>query len=152
MFSLAILSCGGVYGDDTENSPIQPDDPRITHFIIDRPAECITFEENKEYVQPQWVFDCVNSKKLLPVSEYQPGKKLPPHISPFYEYTGEGEIQTKLKTPKSQHNVPQLEIKQDKPVEDENNDLREMLISKNKKRVLNRIREEKLKKKKVVKK
>jgi hypothetical protein len=46
---------------------------------------------NKEYVQPQWIFDCLNKKMILPVSNYAPGKKLPPHLSPYYEVNEKGE-------------------------------------------------------------
>jgi pescadillo protein len=110
----------------------------------------ITFEENKEYVQPQWIFDCINSKKLLPVAEYIPGRKLPPHNSPFYEYSEDGEIKPKMKVPKQTEKAEETK-EENTPAEatEENTDLREMLMSRNKKKILNRIREEKLKKKKV---
>lgn len=124
------------------------DDNRITHYIVDRNPEFITFIDNKEYVQPQWIFDCVNNKKLLPVSEYLPGKKLPPHLSPFFEYTQD--------TWKSKKSVNLKDIQQDIQQDNKHNDqsfneqteLKEMLISNNKKKILNKIRQEKNKKKK----
>jgi pescadillo protein len=68
-------------------SAFKEDDPRITHHVIDRPVV------NKErhtsgkrvYVQPQWVIDCVNLKKILGASLYAPGQTLPPHLSPFVD-------------------------------------------------------------------
>lgn len=57
-------------------------DSCITHQIVDRPGQQ-TPVIGRYYVQPQWVFDCVNARLLLPVAEYFPGVQLPPHLSPF---------------------------------------------------------------------
>lgn len=57
-------------------------DSCITHQIVDRPGQQ-TPVIGRYYVQPQWVFDCVNARLLLPVADYFPGVLLPPHLSPF---------------------------------------------------------------------
>ncbi|WFD25512.1 mRNA-binding ribosome synthesis protein nop7 [Malassezia nana] len=69
-------------------SQVSEDDARITHHILDRPVvEGQTLEHPGErvYVQPQWLVDCVNARKLLPTDPYRPGQTLPPHLSPFVD-------------------------------------------------------------------
>lgn len=57
----------------------------ITHFVVDRPALPPGFErvDSIEYVQPQYLFDCLNARMLLPPNGYRLGEELPPHVSPF---------------------------------------------------------------------
>lgn len=57
-------------------------DETITHQIVDRPSMDKQFI-SRYYVQPQWVFDSVNARELLPVEKYLMGTILPPHLSPF---------------------------------------------------------------------
>lgn len=59
-------------------------DETITHQIVDRPNVDKQYI-NRYYIQPQWVYDCVNAKILLPVEDYFIGVTLPPHLSPFVE-------------------------------------------------------------------
>ncbi|KAJ5175232.1 Pescadillo [Penicillium canariense] len=91
----AVLGDGAFTHDET--------DPRITHQIVDRPqlpegslpaipaaAEGAapkvkpgTRIPGRTYVQPQWIWDCVNDGKLLRADLYSPGATLPPHLSPW---------------------------------------------------------------------
>lgn len=41
--------------------------------IVDRPTQGHKFL-SREYVQPQWIYDCVNARILLPVEEYVVGR------------------------------------------------------------------------------
>lgn len=57
-------------------------DETITHHIVDRPNMTKQYI-SRYYVQPQWVFDSMNARELLPVEKYLIGCILPPHLSPF---------------------------------------------------------------------
>ncbi|XP_063050394.1 pescadillo [Engraulis encrasicolus] len=69
------VSIGGTY-DVTDET--------ITHHIVDRPSVDKQYV-NRYYIQPQWVYDCINGKIKLPVEDYFLGVSLPPHLSPFVE-------------------------------------------------------------------
>ncbi|CDR95218.1 pescadillo N-terminus family protein, putative [Babesia bigemina] len=70
---LVILSAGGTI-TELENA---------THVIVDRPVADV--DPTKDYVQPQYVFDCLNCGILLPVQQYAIGVPLPHHLSPFVD-------------------------------------------------------------------
>jgi pescadillo protein len=90
----SVLGDGAFTHDET--------DPRITHQIVDRPqlpqeslpaipaADETTVQvrpgsriPGRTYIQPQWVWDCINEGKLLRADLYAPGTTLPPHLSPW---------------------------------------------------------------------
>ncbi|XP_030376873.1 pescadillo homolog [Scaptodrosophila lebanonensis] len=59
-------------------------DETITHQIVDRPSLTKQYI-SRDYIQPQWIFDCVNQRQLLPTNKYFMGEVLPPHLSPFVD-------------------------------------------------------------------
>ena len=74
-----------IWAEDNFDSQ-QYKNQNITHVITDRKLENIKNKEafvNREFVQPQWICDCINFNHLLNVRDYLPGNPLPPHLSPF---------------------------------------------------------------------
>ncbi|XP_049851677.1 pescadillo homolog [Schistocerca gregaria] len=78
-----IIRCfgGSVFYQSTR--PDLEDAECITHQVVDRGKDVPNRRLDREYVQPQWVFDCINARKLLPTTSYGPTACLPPHLSPF---------------------------------------------------------------------
>ncbi|RKO94953.1 hypothetical protein CAUPRSCDRAFT_13228, partial [Caulochytrium protostelioides] len=87
-----IKSFGGRVGWeslDDKDASISPDDDRITHMVVDRPlvaSIAATRRTDREYIQPQWIYDSVNAGTLLPTTDYLQGATLPPPLSPFVTY------------------------------------------------------------------
>eukprot|EP00879_Flechtneria_rotunda_P025008 GHRR01026537.1.p1 GENE.GHRR01026537.1~~GHRR01026537.1.p1 ORF type:complete len:683 (+),score=323.94 GHRR01026537.1:88-2136(+) len=84
-----VRAFGGVAGWDGEGSPFTESDESITHQVVDRPTQGHRFL-SRVYVQPQWVFDSVNHRVLMPAELYAPGIVPPPHLSPFVDNEAEG--------------------------------------------------------------
>lgn len=69
------------------NEDTELDLSKVTHQIVDRP-KVLSRVQGRTYVQPQWVFDCVNKAQLIAVNDYLPGETLPPHLSPWGDAAG----------------------------------------------------------------
>ncbi|XP_062212124.1 pescadillo homolog [Phragmites australis] len=86
-----IPAFGGTVSWEGEGAPFNEVDEDITHQIVDRPTQSHVFL-SREYVQPQWVYDCVNARVILPTEGYLVGRVPPPHLSPFVDNDAEGYI------------------------------------------------------------
>lgn len=91
ILEFCILSCGGRVISEIALDELKFNDKEsfkkldlsnITHQIVDRP-KVSSKVSGRTYVQPQWIFDCINKSELLPVNAYAPGELLPPHLSPW---------------------------------------------------------------------
>ncbi|WZZ38337.1 pescadillo homolog [Brassica napus] len=82
---------GGTVSWEGEGAPFKEDDESITHHIIDKPSAGHMYL-SREYVQPQWIYDCVNARIILPTEKYLVGRIPPPHLSPFVDNEAEGYV------------------------------------------------------------
>ncbi|KAK6197503.1 Pescadillo [Scheffersomyces amazonensis] len=96
ILELCIVSSGGSIISEIALDDLKINNPEafkkldlsnITHQIIDRP-KLNQKVPGRTYIQPQWVFDCINKSELLPVNDYAPGETLPPHLSPWGDAGG----------------------------------------------------------------
>lgn len=81
-----IIRCfGGEVSWDKDHfvgATFEESDESIAYQIVDRPSMEKQYL-SRYYIQPQWVFDSVNARTLLPINKYLMGAVLPPHLSPF---------------------------------------------------------------------
>lgn len=86
-----ILSCGGNVISEAAMDQIENkkdiDMSKVTHQIVDRPV-LKNKVAGRTYIQPQWIFDCINKGELVPANKYLPGEALPPHLSPWGDAIG----------------------------------------------------------------
>jgi len=81
-----VIRCfGGEVGWDGSGSKFNTTDLTITHQVVDRGTHKAThLVFNRVYIVPQYIYDSINSFKLLPAELYHPTAPLPPHLSPFH--------------------------------------------------------------------
>lgn len=101
-----VFPCGALFPEDDET---------ITHQIVDRPQIEKQYI-SRYYVQPQWVYDSLNARKLLPVEKYFVGVILPPHLSPF-----SNEYKTQRYVPPEERALkdPNFVLREYRPAEEE---------------------------------
>jgi pescadillo protein len=88
VLEMALYACGaelvGYENPCADVSPLAVNDARITHVVADRPLGQLPERLlDREYVQPQWIFDSINEVFRLPTWLYRVGRRLPPHLSPW---------------------------------------------------------------------
>ncbi|CAJ2664823.1 unnamed protein product [Trifolium pratense] len=104
-----IPAFGGTVSWEGKGAPFNESDQSITHQIVDTDAEGHTFH-TREYVQPQWIFDSVNARIVLPMENYIVGRIPPPHLSPFVNNDEEGSIPDYSKIIKNLQEAARKEI------------------------------------------
>ncbi|CAN3373357.1 hypothetical protein DIURU_002759 [Diutina rugosa] len=139
LVELPILACGGKLVSEIAIDELQANHPeayarldfdKITHHITDRP-KLLEKVQGRTYIQPQWVFDCVNKAELVPVNAYAPGETLPPHLSPWGDagtYNPEAEVEAgEVEDDEDEEEIDEeeeLEADEDEEDEEEDEDLK----------------------------
>lgn len=104
-----IPAFGGVVSWEGEGAPFNESDQSINYQIVDRPTQGRRFL-SRDYIQPQWVYDCVNSRIILPTDNYMVGRDPPPHLSPFVDNEAEGYVPEYAETIKQLQAAARKEI------------------------------------------
>ncbi|EXC20337.1 Pescadillo-like protein [Morus notabilis] len=86
-----IHAFGGTVSWEGEGAPFDENDDGITYQIVDRPTQTHRIL-SREYVQPQWICDCVNARIILPTEGYLVGRVPPSHLSPFVDNDAVGYV------------------------------------------------------------
>ncbi|KAM3132456.1 hypothetical protein pb186bvf_015415 [Paramecium bursaria] len=135
-----ILSFGGDvrWSGDSRNSTEK--DSSITHVVLERPIP--NKDKKREYIQPQWVYDCINNGSIISVQQYGPDQVLPPHLSPFEEQIidvedVQSEEDVKLKIPQ---NKARKEEKKKQQEQKELDDLASTMLTKKNLKLKNMIK------------
>ncbi|XVF14053.1 hypothetical protein REPUB_Repub09cG0023600 [Reevesia pubescens] len=105
-----IPAFGGIVSWEGDGAPFAEADDSITHQIVDRPTQGHVYL-SREYVQPQWVYDSVNTRIILPTEPYMVGRDPPPHLSPFVDDEAEGYVPDYAKTIKQLQAVVKSDVK-----------------------------------------
>lgn len=133
LVELPILACGGKLVLEIACDELQVNNPeayarldfdKITHHITDRP-KLLEKVQSRTYIQPQWVFDCVNKAELVPVNQYAPGETLPPHLSPWGDlgtYNPEAEVEAQDEEEEEEEVDDDEDVEVDADEEDEEED------------------------------
>ena len=70
------------------------------------------------YIQPQWIYDCINFRRILPTDKYALGSSLPPHLSPFTR-DGEGDYVPPDKLILAEDRIEEEEVEEEREEEEE---------------------------------
>lgn len=120
-----IIRCfGGQVSWDKDffvGATFEESDESINYQIVDRPSMDKQFL-SRYYVQPQWVFDSVNRRELLPVEKYLMGAILPPHLSPF---VNEGRDQVYIPPEEKELKDPNFKMMREVPEESSEEEVEE---------------------------